>query len=106
MNIYCIKPAPKQDQPGQQDETTAPQPTPEVAFVARVQVAAVLSDNGQPVSAGSDANPGANRFELDQPQPMKILVVAAPHETVLAILDAIALVQDEGAILWVTLATP
>jgi len=33
-------------------------------------------------------------------------VVAAPHETVLAILQAIALSQHEGAVLWVTLATP
>jgi hypothetical protein len=76
-----------------------------VAFVARVQVAAVLSDNGQPLSAGTDTNPGSTGSN-NQPQPMKILVVAAPHETVLAILNSIALVQDEGAILWITLATP
>ena len=103
VNIYCIKPAPKQDQPDA--AATAPQPAPEVAFVARVQVAAVLSDNGQPLSAGTDTNPGSTGSN-NQPQPMKILVVAAPHETVLAILNSIALVQDEGAILWITLATP
>jgi hypothetical protein len=37
---------------------------------------------------------------------MKILVVAAPQETVQTILDAIALMEHEGATLWVTLATP
>ena len=93
INIYCLKPAPKQDQ----QDTNAPQPTPEVAFVARVPVVAVLSDNGQPLASGTDNS---------QPQPMKILVVAAPHETVQTILDAIALVEHEGATLWVTLATP
>jgi len=109
VNIYCIKPAPKQDQ----QDVLAIQPAPEVIFVARVQVAAVLSDNGQPLSMGTDANQASTSSNTQaptsstyQPQPMKILVVAAPHETVLTILDAIALVQDEGAILWITLATP
>ena len=68
-----------------------------MAFVARVPVVAVLSDNGQLLASGTDNS---------QPQPMKILVVAAPHETVQTILDAIALVEHEGATLWVTLATP
>jgi len=93
INLYLLKPAPKQDQ----TETNAPAPEPEVAFVARVPVVDVLSDNGLPLSSGNNN---------DQPQPMKILVIAAPHETVQTILDALALVQHEGAILWVTLATP
>lgn len=93
INIYCLKPAAKQDQP----EPLAPPPLPEVDFVARVPVVALLSDNGLPLSAGADNG---------QPNPLKILVVAAPHETVMAILNSIALVQDEGATLWVTLATP
>ena len=93
INLYLLKPAPKQDQ----TETNAPPPEPEVAFVARVPVVDVLSDNGQPLSSGDNNS---------QPQPMKILVVAAPHETVQTILEALALVQHEGAILWVTLATP
>ena len=95
INIYCLKPAPKQEQ--QEAGSDAPVPKPEVVLVARVPVVDVLSDNGQPLSSGTDNT---------QTQPMKILVVAAPHETVQAILDAIALVEHEGAILWITLATP
>jgi hypothetical protein len=98
INIYCLTPAPKQ---GQLDATVS-SPQPEVAFVARVPVVAVLSDNGQPLAIGTDNNQGSTY----QPQPMKILVVAAPHETVQTILDAIALMEHEGATLWVTLATP
>jgi len=59
-----------------------------VDFVARVPVVALLSDNGQPLSAGADNG---------QPNPLKILVVAAPHETVLAILNSIALVQPRDS---------
>ena len=95
INIYLLEPAPKQDQ--QDTNSSAPPPKPEVAFVARVPVVAVLAADGQPLSSG-DKN--------TQPQPMKILVVAAPHETVQAILEAIAMEKHEGAFLWVTLATP
>jgi hypothetical protein len=95
INIYLLKPAPKQEQ--QDVPPNAPAPKPEVVLVARVPVVDVRSDNGQPLSSGADNS---------QPQPMKILVVAAPHEIVQAILEALALVEHEGAILWVTLATP
>ena len=93
VNIYCLKAAPKQDE----TLPDAPPPEPEVIFVARVPVVAVFSDNGLPLSAGG---------ENEQPQPMRILVVAAPHETVQSILDAIALTKLEGSFIWVTLATP
>lgn len=70
---------------------------PVAELVARVPVVAVLADSGQPVSSGADGS---------QPQPMKILVVAAPHETVQAILEAIAASKLQGELLWITLATP
>jgi len=96
INIYCLEPAPEQTTP-EQGQEVGPPPKPVVAFVARVPVVAVLADSGQPLSSGD---------EKSEPKPMKILVVAASHETVQAILDAIALVRHEGAFLWVTLATP
>jgi hypothetical protein len=92
INIYSLQPAPKQV--GQAD---ALQPKPEVVFVARVPVVAVLAGDGQAVSSG-DPN--------TQPQPLKILVVAAPPDTVQTILEAIAMEKHEGAVLWITLATP
>jgi len=98
VNIYCLKPAP----PQAQQDMVGPPPEPEVELVARVPIVDVLSDGGQPLTMGEDAGPGST----DQSASLKILVVAAPHETVLAILQAIALSQHEGAVLWVTLATP
>ena len=95
VNIYCLIPALKQT------DENAPPPKPEVAFVARVPVVAVLADSGQPLVSTSTQN-----SQDSQPKPMEILLVAAPPETVQTILDAIALVQHEGASLWVTLATP
>jgi len=92
IDVYSLQPAPKQV-----EQTDAPESKPEVVFVARVPVVAVLADDGGPVSAG-----GQNT----QPQPLKILVVAAPPDTVQAILGAIAMEKHEGAILWITLATP
>ena len=94
INIYCLKPA-KRNQDEMQ--SNAPMPEPEVIFVAEVPVVAIYADNGMAVSGGS---------ENQQPQPMKILVVAAPHKTVQSILDSIALTKLEGSFLWVTLATP
>ena len=94
INIYCLEPAPKQDEA----DTGATPPQPEVRLVASVPVVAILADNGLPLISSSDAN--------GQPQPMKILVVAAPHETVQDILDAVAMVKLGGSLLWVTLATP
>ncbi len=94
VNIYCLEPAIKQDEVG----TGAPPPKPEVHLIASVLVVAILSDNGQPLTSSSDGN--------NQPQPIKILVVAAPHETVQDILDAVAMVKLGGSLLWVTLATP
>jgi Flp pilus assembly protein CpaB len=95
VNIYCLIPAPEQT------DENAPPPKPEVAFVARVPVVAVLADGGQPLVSTSTQDSQENG-----PKPMEILLVAAPSETVRAILNAIALVQHEGAFLWVTLATP
>jgi len=89
VNIYSLQPAADQG-----DGATS---KPEVVFVARVPVVAILSDNGAPLKAGNATS---------QPQPVKILVVAAPAETVRSILDAIAMTEHEGAILWITLATP
>jgi len=92
INIYSLQPPPKQT-----EQADAVEPVPEVVFVARVPVVAVLADDGGPVSGG-DQN--------SQPQPLKILVVAAPPDTVQAILEAIAMEKHEGAVLWITLATP
>ncbi|MGB8211989.1 MAG: SAF domain-containing protein [Anaerolineales bacterium] len=94
INIYCLIPV-KQSS----TDSNAPQPTPIVELVARVPVVDVLASAGDPlVSTGNNGQ--------TETKPMAILVVAAPHETVQGILDAIALVEHEGAKLWVTLATP
>ena len=99
INIYSLQSAPKQDltMVGNAALENAPAPKPEVIFVARVPVVAVLADNGGPVTSGS---------ESEQAQPLRILVVAAPPETVQTILDAIAMTEHEGAVLWITLAKP
>jgi len=93
INVYIMQPAAQQDQ-----ETTTNTPKkPEVILIAHVPVVAVLADNGQPLSSGDSSG---------EPKPMKILVIAAPPETVHSILDAIAMTKLEGSLLWVTLATP
>lgn len=102
VNIYCLEPAPKQDQADQ----SLPAPKPEVYLIATVPVVAILADNGQPLSLSSNANNQVSTDSIYQPQPMKILVVAAPHQTVQDILDAVAMVKLGGSLLWVTLATP
>ena len=96
VNIYCLQPAPQQTAGQGQDAGSPPEPV--VTFVARVPVVAVLAGSGQPLVSVSSTD--------SEPKPMEILVVAAPHETVQDILDAIALLEHEGAKLWVTLATP
>lgn len=67
----------------------------EALLVATVPVVAVLSDQGLPAST-----------DIDNPTPMRILVVAAPPEVVEAILEAVAMSELGDELLWVTLATP
>jgi hypothetical protein len=93
INLYILLAA--EDQANEND----PKPKPTVTFVARVPIVAVLASAGEPLITTNDKGETEIR-------PMSILVVAAPHDTVRIILDAIALMEHEGAKLWVTLATP
>ncbi len=69
-----------------------PTPEPVVEFVAHVPVIAVLDETGQPANQGAE------------PRPMKIIIVAAPPETVRLILDAVAYAILGKEKLWLTLA--
>jgi len=66
----------------------------EALLVATAPVVAVLSDQGLPAST-----------DVDSPIQMCILVVAAPHDVVEAILEAVAMSELGNELLWVTLAT-
>ena len=102
INLYSLEPAPKQAEA----DVSAPPPQPEVHLIASVPVVAILADDGQPLTLSSNENNQFSSNSSSQPQPMKILVVAVPHETVQDILNALAMVKLGGALLWVTLATP
>ena len=84
--------------------------TAEVTLVARVLVVAVLDGNGQEAMRYEKAQ-AADQNQLttnapQQPQPVKVLVVAAPPQIVQSILDAIARTKLGEELLWVTLALP
>jgi len=99
VNLYRLQKPPEQDQ-----AEAGPTPEAQVIYVATVPVVAVLGGDGQAAIQPFTAVPSQDQG--GQPPAMKMLVVAAPPETVQAILEAIAMSKLEGELLWVTLATP
>ncbi len=100
VNIYrlMLRPESLEGKVAITEETISTEATMEsgdAILVATVPVVAVLSDQGLPAST-----------DIDNPTPMRILVVAAPPEVVDAILEAIAMSELGDELLWVTLATP
>ena len=105
VNIYLLRKTADTSGAAQDSSTPEPTATPEpvVVLVATVPVVDVLSADGQPATNGSVSNAASSG---QQPQPMNILVVAAPPETVQAILNAVAMSKFGDDLLWITLATP
>lgn len=94
VNIYRLRVAAEMLLDISADNGLVGLPTPEsaVEFVAHVPVVAVLDETGQPANQGAE------------PRPMKIIIVAAPPETVQLILDAVAYATLGREKLWITLA--
>lgn len=98
VNIYRLRVTVEastvgEDFTGLMDGAALPTPEPTVEFVAHVPIVAVLDETSQPANQGAE------------PRPMKIIIVAAPPETVQLILDAVAYSTLGREKLWITLAT-
>ncbi len=103
VNLYRF------EMPPVPEDQTQPRliPMAEVIYVATVPVVAVLGADGQAAMQPFTAStPQAQGQQQQQPAVLKMLLVAAPPETMQVILQAIAMSQLQDELLWVTLATP